>query len=130
IRQIDIHVQLDFMVVSSYGAGTRSSGSVQIVTDMRNDVRGRNVLIVEDIIDSGLTLQEIIGHLQVREPASIEICTLLSKPSRRRIELDVRYLGFEIPDVFVVGYCLDFNERYRNLSFLGVLKPECYQGAS
>lgn len=130
IRAIDIHVQLDFMVVSSYGGGTETSGSVQIVTDMRNDVRGRHVLIVEDIIDSGLTLREIIAHLRVRGPASIAVCTLLSKPARRRVSLDVRYLGFEIPDVFVVGYCLDFNERYRNLPYLGVLKPECYRSAT
>lgn len=129
IRAIDIHVQLDFMVVSSYGGGTETSGSVQIVTDMRNDVRGRHVLIVEDIIDSGITLREIIAHLRVRGPASIAVCTLLSKPARRRVPLEVRYLGFEIPDVFVVGYCLDFNERYRNLPYLGVLKPECYEGA-
>ncbi|MBI2761551.1 MAG: hypoxanthine phosphoribosyltransferase [Chloroflexi bacterium] len=129
IRTIDMHVQLDFMVVSSYGARTESSGSVRIVTDMRSDVKGRDVLIVEDIIDSGLTLREIIAHLQVREPASIEVCTLLNKPSRRRVELDVKYIGFEIPDAFVVGYCLDYNERYRNLPFIGVLKPELYAGA-
>ncbi len=128
IREIDMHVHLDFMVVSSYGARTTSSGSVRIVTDMRSDVRGRHVLIVEDIIDSGLTLHEIIRHLQVREPASLEICTLLSKPARRQVPLNVRYVGFEIPDAFVVGYCLDFNERYRNLPFIGVLKPECYDG--
>ncbi len=129
IRVIDLHMRLDFMVVSSYGSRTVSSGSVRIVTDMRTDVRGRDVLIVEDIIDSGLTLREIIGHLKLRRPASIEICTLLSKRERRRVELDVRYIGFEIPDAFVVGYCLDYNERYRNLPYLGVLKPECYQPA-
>lgn len=128
IREIDMHVQLDFMVVSSYGARTSTSGSVRIVTDMRSDVRGRDVLIVEDIIDSGLTLHEVIQHLKVREPASLAVCTLLSKPARRRVPLDVRYVGFEIPDVFVVGYCLDFNERYRNLPFIGVLKPDCYNG--
>ncbi|MFN8556190.1 MAG: hypoxanthine phosphoribosyltransferase [Dehalococcoidia bacterium] len=126
IRTIDLPIQLDFMVVSSYGAGTESSGSVRIVTDMRSDVRGRHVLIVEDIIDSGLTLREVIEHLAVRQPASVEICTLLSKPSRRKVELRVRYTGFEIPDRFVVGYCLDYNERYRNLPFIGVLKDECY----
>ena len=126
IRAIDIHVQLDFMVLSSYGSSTTSSGSVRIITDMRSDVRNRNVLIVEDIIDSGLTLQEIIEHLRVRGPADIQVCTLLDKPARRRVALDVRYIGFEIPDEFVVGYCLDFNERYRNLPFVGVLKPECY----
>jgi hypoxanthine phosphoribosyltransferase len=126
IRAIDMQIQLDFMVVSSYGARTSTSGSVRIVTDMRSDVHGRDVLIVEDIIDSGLTLREIIGHLEVRGPKSIEICTLLSKPSRRQVDLNVRYVGFEIPDRFVVGYCLDYNERYRNLPFIGVLKPECY----
>jgi hypoxanthine phosphoribosyltransferase len=127
IRAMDRHVRLDFMVVSSYGARTETSGSVRIVTDMRSDVRGQHVLIIEDIIDSGLTLQEIIQHLEVRSPASIEVCTLLSKSARRQVEVDVRYVGFEIPDEFVVGYCLDFNERYRNLPFIGVLKPECYQ---
>jgi hypoxanthine phosphoribosyltransferase len=126
IRQLDMHVRLDFMVVSSYGARTETSGSVRIVTDMRSDVRGQHVLIVEDIIDSGLTLREIIEHLEVRHPASIEVCTLLSKPARRLVNVPVRYIGFEIPDEFVVGYCLDFNERYRNLPFIGVLKPECY----
>jgi hypoxanthine phosphoribosyltransferase len=129
IREMDRHVRLDFMVVSSYGARTETSGSVRIVTDMRSDVRGQDVLIIEDIIDSGLTLQEIIQHLTVRNPASIEVCTLLSKPARRQVDVDVRYVGFEIPDEFVVGYCLDFNERYRNLPFIGVLKPECYQEA-
>ena len=128
IRAIDMHVRLDFMVVSSYGGRTESSGSVRIVTDMRSDVRGRHVLIVEDIIDSGLTLQEIIGHLAVRHPASLAVCTLLDKRARRQVALDVRYVGFTVPDAFVVGYCLDFNERYRNLPFIGVLKPECYLG--
>ncbi len=126
IRQIDLQVRLDFMVVSSYGTRTETSGSVRIVTDMRGDVRGQHVLIVEDIIDSGLTLTEIIAHLRVREPASIAICTLLSKPARRQVQLEVRYTGFEIEDKFVVGYCLDFAERYRNLPFIGVLRPELY----
>jgi hypoxanthine phosphoribosyltransferase len=126
IRTIDIPLRLDFMVVSSYGSGTESSGSVRIVTDLRTDVRGRDVLIVEDIIDSGLTLREIIEHLEVRHPASIAICTLLSKRARRQVDLDVRYVGFEIPDEFVVGYCLDYDEKYRNLPFIGVLKPDCY----
>ena len=129
IREMDRQVRLDFMVVSSYGARTETSGSVRIVTDMRSDVRGQDVLIIEDIIDSGLTLQEIIQHLTVRNPASIQVCTLLSKSARRQVDVDVRYVGFEIPDEFVVGYCLDFNERYRNLPFIGVLKPECYQEA-
>jgi hypoxanthine phosphoribosyltransferase len=127
IRALDRQIRLDFMVVSSYGARTETSGSVRIVTDMRSDVRGQHVLIVEDIIDSGLTLREIIQHLEVRQPASIAVCTLLSKPGRRLVDVDVRYVGFEIPDKFVVGYCLDYNERYRNLPFIGVLKPECYE---
>lgn len=127
IRALDRHVRLDFMVVSSYGARTESSGSVRIVTDMRSDVRGQHVLIVEDIIDSGLTLREIIQHLKVRNPASIAVCTLLNKRARRLVDVEVRYIGFEIPDAFVVGYCLDYNERYRNLPFIGVLKPERYQ---
>lgn len=129
IRVIDLPVTLDFMVVSSYGGGVSTSGSVRIVTDMRTDVRGRDVLIVEDIIDSGLTLREIIAHLEVRRPASIEVCTLLSKTARRQVQIPVRYTGFEIPDEFVVGYCLDYNERYRNLPYIGVLKPECYGAA-
>ncbi len=130
IREIEVDLALDFMVVSSYGARTESSGSVQIVTDMRMDVRGKDVLIIEDIVDSGRTLQEVIQHLAVRRPASIEVCTLLSKPARRAVEMPVRYIGFEIPDVFVVGYCLDYAERYRGLPYVGVLKPECYAGIS
>lgn len=128
VRAIDLPLRLDFMVVSSYGAGVASSGSVRIVTDMRTDARNHDILIVEDIIDTGLTLTEIIGHLAVRQPASIEICTLLSKPARRQVDLTVRYVGFEIPDAFVVGYGLDFAERYRNLPYIGVLKSEHYRG--
>ena len=122
IRAIDRDVQIDFMVVSSYGGGTETSGSVKIVTDLSSDIRGRQVLIVEDIIDSGLTLAEVMRHLRVREPAGMEICTLLSKPARRRIELEARYTGFEIADTFVVGYGLDVAERFRNLPFIGLLK--------
>jgi hypoxanthine phosphoribosyltransferase len=128
IRAIDLPMRLDFMVVSSYGTGTESGGSVRIITDLSSDIRGRDVLVVEDIIDSGLTLAEVLAHLEVRQPASLTVCTLLSKRARRRVHLDVRYLGFEIPDVFVVGYCLDYGERYRNLPFIGVLKPESQRG--
>lgn len=113
---------LDFMVVSSYGARTDSSGSVRIVADLKEEIRGRDVLIVEDIIDSGLTLSEVIKHLSVRRPASIEICALLSKPARRRVEVEPRYLGFEIGDEFVVGYGLDYDDRFRGLPYVGVLE--------
>jgi hypoxanthine phosphoribosyltransferase len=116
--------RIDFMGVSSYGARTQTSGSVRIVADLKTDVRGHDVLLVEDIIDTGLTLTEIVEHLRVRDPASIEICTLLSKPSRRRVEVPARYVGFEIPDEFVVGYGLDFHERYRGLPHIAVLRAE------
>jgi hypoxanthine phosphoribosyltransferase len=123
LRELRTNLRVDFMVVSSYGDRTETSGSVRIIADLKTDIRGRDVLLVEDIIDTGLTLTEVIEHLLVRSPASIEVCTLLSKPSRRRVPLDARYVGFEIEDRFVVGYGLDFNERFRGLPFIGVLKP-------
>ena len=121
MRALRSNFRIDFMVVSSYGARTESSGSVRIVADLKSDIRGRDVLLVEDIIDSGITLTEVMNHLRVRAPASMEICTLLSKPSRRRVTVPVRYIGFEIEDEFVVGYGLDFDERYRGLPYIAVL---------
>ncbi len=123
LRALRSDVRIDFMVVSSYGERTESSGSVRIVADLKSDVRGRDVLLVEDIIDSGLTVHEVIEHLRVRMPASLEVCTLLSKPSRRRVEVPARYVGFEIEDQFVVGYGLDYAERCRGLPYIGVCDP-------
>ncbi len=118
--------QLDFMGVSSYGRGTESSGAVRIVLDLKEDISGRHILIVEDIIDSGHTLDYMRRNLLARSPASIRICSLLTKPSRREIDVPVDYIGFSIPDEFVVGYGLDFAEIYRNLPFIAVLKPEVF----
>ena len=128
MRAIDLPLQIDFMKVSSYGAGTDSKGSVKILKDLDVDIRGLDVLIVEDILDSGITLYNLIQMLRQREPASIEICTLFSKPSRRQVEVDAKYIGFTIPDAFIVGYGLDYAERYRNLPYVGVLKKEIYGG--
>jgi hypoxanthine phosphoribosyltransferase len=128
-RAIDLPVDLDFMAISSYGAATETSGVVRILKDLDTSLEGRNVLIVEDIIDSGLTLAYIVEHLRNRGPASIKICALLSKPARRRVSVPVDYPGFEIPDEFVVGYGLDYRQQYRNLPFVGVLKPETYRRA-
>ncbi|HHW03597.1 MAG TPA: hypoxanthine phosphoribosyltransferase [Thermoanaerobacterales bacterium] len=127
IRHIDLPLQVDFMAVSSYGASTESSGVVRILKDLEENVEGKNLLIVEDIIDSGLTLSYMHSILKSRKPASIKICSLLDKPSRRKIDIKVDYLGFEIPDYFVVGYGLDYDEKYRNLPYICVLKPEIYQ---
>lgn len=118
--------ELDFMGVSSYGAGTVSSGAVQIIMDLKQPIMGRNVLIVEDIIDSGRTLSYLRQSLLARDPASLRICSLLNKPSRREVDVPVDYVGFDIPDEFVVGYGLDFDELYRNLPFIAVLKPEMF----
>ena len=126
MRNIDLQCELDFMDISSYGSGTSSSGVVRILKDLEEDITDRHVLIVEDIIDTGLTLSYLLRSLQARKPASLEICALLSKPSRRRAELDVRYLGFEVPDEFVVGYGLDYAGTYRNLPDICVLKPEVF----
>jgi hypoxanthine phosphoribosyltransferase len=127
IRHIDLPVRLDFLVVSSYGTGTETGG-VRIVTDLRGDIRGADVIVVEDIVDTGLTLQEVLGRLAARHPASLAVCTLLDKPARRRVPVELRYVGFHVPDKFVVGYCLDYAERYRNLPFVGVLKAEIADG--
>lgn len=125
-RELDRPHHLDFMGISSYGSGTVSSGAVRIVMDLKEDIAGRHVLIVEDIIDSGRTLDYMLRTLLARSPASMRICSLLSKPSRREVDVPVDYLGFEIPDEFVVGYGLDFGEIYRNLPFIAVLKPEIF----
>ena len=121
MRNIRVHCEVDFMAISSYGAATDSSGVVRILKDLDINIRDRHVLVVEDIIDSGLTLSYLVRNLSAREPASLEICALLTKPSRREIEVPVRYVGFEIPNRFVIGYGLDFAERYRNLPYVGVL---------
>jgi hypoxanthine phosphoribosyltransferase len=126
MRNIDLQCELDFMDISSYGTGISSSGVVRILKDLEEDLTDRHVLIVEDIIDTGLTLSYLMRSLHARKPASLEICALLSKPSRRRAELDVRYLGFEVPDEFVVGYGLDYAGAYRNLPDICVLKPEVF----
>ena len=121
MRKIDVDCEVDFMAVSSYGSSTDSSGVVRILKDLDASIEGRHVLIVEDIVDSGLTLSYLIRNLESREPATLEVCALLTKPSRREIDVPVRYVGFEIPNKFVVGYGLDFAERYRNLPYVGVL---------
>ena len=123
-RRIELPVALDFMAVSSYGSSTDSSGVVRILKDLDLEIAGRHVLIVEDIIDSGLTLSYLLKNLRSRRPASLEICALLTKPSRRRIEIPCKYVGFEIPDKFVVGYGLDLAERFRTLDYIGVLAPD------
>jgi hypoxanthine phosphoribosyltransferase len=121
MRHVDIPVEVDFMAVASYGSATDSSGVVRILKDLDVVIEGRDVLIVEDIVDSGLTLQYLLRNLGSRDPASLEVCALLTKPSRRKVELPVRYVGFEIPDRFVVGYGLDYDERHRNLPFVAAL---------
>jgi hypoxanthine phosphoribosyltransferase len=125
-RCLTIRHGIDFMAVSSYGNNTTSSGVVRILKDLDKDISGRHVLIVEDIIDTGHTIAYLLENLRVRQPASLRICTLLSKPDRREVELDVDYIGFEIPNEFVIGYGLDYAENYRNLRYIGVLKPCVY----
>ncbi|HWP48272.1 MAG TPA: hypoxanthine phosphoribosyltransferase [Candidatus Limnocylindrales bacterium] len=123
-RAISIHISLDFMAISSYGDSQKTSGVVRILKDLDETITGREILIVEDIIDTGLTLRYLLNNLEARKPASLKICTLLDKPFRRIVKLPIAYQGFEIPDKFVVGYGLDYKQRYRNLPFIGVLKPE------
>lgn len=127
IREIQLPLSIDFMAVSSYGDATTSSGAVMILKDLETNINGRNVLIVEDIIDTGLTLKYLVENLQARKPASLKICTLLDKPDRRKVDIKVDYKGFQIPDAFVVGYGLDFAELYRNLPDICILKPEAYE---
>ena len=126
-RRLHSPIEMDWMAVSSYGAGTTSSGVVRILKDLDTDLTGRNVLIVEDIIDSGLTLSWLVANLRTRGAASVEIATILRKPEAAKVEVDVRYVGFEIPTEFVVGYGLDYAEKYRNLPFVGTLAPHVYR---
>lgn len=126
LRSISGPAEIDFMAVSSYGSGTESSGVVRIVKDLDTDITGRDVLIVEDILDSGLTLSYLLQNLSSRKPASLEIATLLHKEGKQKKAIFPRYVGFVCPDEFVVGYGLDFDEKYRNLPYIGVLKPEVY----
>lgn len=125
-RAINLPLTLDFMAISSYGASTESSGVVRIIKDLDNSIEGKNILIVEDIVDSGLTLSYLADYLRARNPDSLKICVLLNKPERRTSDVAVDYLGFDIPDKFVVGYGLDYAEVYRNLPYIGVLKPDRY----
>ena len=125
-RALPLPVQLEFMAVSSYGSSTSSSGVVRILKDLDRDIAGRHVLIVEDIIDSGLTLSWLLKNLESRGPASMEVCTLLRKPDAVKVEIPVRYVGFDIPNEFVVGYGLDYAERYRDLPYIGTLDPSVY----
>ena len=125
-RKITRPCRVDFMSVSSYGKGSTSSGQVQITKDLSEDISGLHVIVVEDILDSGNTLSYLLRLLEQRHPASIRLCTLLDKPDRRKVEVAVHYSGFTIPDAFVVGYGLDYAERYRNLPYIGILKPEIY----
>ena len=129
MRAITEPCSIDFMVVSSYGgANTTSTGLVKIVKDLDQDLSGKDVLIVEDILDTGVTLSNLVPMLKMRNPNSVKICTILSKPSRRMADIEPDYCGFEVPDEFVVGYGLDYDEKYRNLPYVGVLKPEVYSG--
>ncbi len=125
-RALDRHVEMDWMAISSYGSGTQSSGVVRILKDLDTDLEGRHVLVVEDIIDTGLTLSWLVANLRSRRPASVEIATLLRKPEAQQMEVDVKYVGFDIPNAFVVGYGLDYAEKYRNLRGIGTLAPRVY----
>lgn len=125
-RAIKIPAMLDFMVASSYGTGISSSGNVRILKDLDHSIEGKHVIVVEDIIDSGVTLNYLLKNLKQRNPASLKLCTLLSKPDRRKVEVEVDYIGTVVPDYFLIGYGLDYAEKYRNLPFIGVLKPEIY----
>ena len=125
-RALPMPVQLEFMAISSYGSATSSSGVVRILKDLERDIAGRDVLVVEDIIDSGLTLSWLCKNLMARSPASLEVCTLLRKPDAMRVDVPVKYVGFDIPNEFVVGYGLDYAERYRDLPYIGTLDPKVY----
>lgn len=125
-RHVRLPVEFDFMAVSSYGAATQTSGVVRILKDLDHDIEGRHVLLVEDIVDSGLTLNYLLKNLRARRPASLEVCALLQKEGLQKVELDIRYEGFTIPAEFVVGYGLDFAEKFRNLPYIATLKPEAY----
>ena len=125
-RQIDLPVEMDYMAISSYGNGAKSSGVVRILKDLTSEIEGRHVIVAEDILDSGLTLKYLLKNLASRKPASIQVATLLRKKTRAQAKIDCRYVGFECPDLFIVGYGLDYAERYRNLPFVGILKSEVY----
>lgn len=127
MKNINTHLEVDFMAISSYGSDTKSSGVVRILKDLNTGIEGRDVLVVEDIVDSGLTLSYLVENLKARGPKSVEICTILDKPDRREKEIDIKYVGFKVPNEFVVGYGLDFAEKYRNLPYIGVLKEEAYE---
>lgn len=127
MRKIELPLDIDFMAISSYGSNTKSSGVVRILKDLNTSIEGKHVLIVEDIIDSGLTLSYLVENLKSRGPASVEICTILDKPDRRAVDLEIKYTGFQVPDEFVVGYGLDYAEKYRNLPYIAILKEEIYQ---
>jgi hypoxanthine phosphoribosyltransferase len=126
VRSLNCHVEMDWMAVTSYGSGTKSSGVVRILKDLDRDISGRDVLIIEDIVDTGLTLAWLKSNLQSRGTKSIEILTMLRKPDAAKVEVDVKYVGFDIPNEFVVGYGLDYDEKYRNLDFIGILAKEVY----
>ena len=126
MRQVTVPCGMDFMVVSSYGKSTNSTGAVEIIKDLSQDIQGRHLVIVEDILDTGITLSYLTRYLSNRDPASISIATLLDKPERRRAPVSASYVGFTVPDAFVVGYGLDYAEKYSNLPFIGILKPEIY----
>lgn len=127
MRKVDMPIEIDFISVSSYGRSTVSSGVVRILKDLDTEIEDKHVVIVEDIIDSGLTLNYLIGNFQSRKPASVSICTLLDKPDRRQVEIDIDYMGFTIPDEFIVGYGIDYAEGYRNLPYIASLKEDVYQ---
>jgi hypoxanthine phosphoribosyltransferase len=129
MRHVSVPHEIDFLAISSYGAGQReSTGAVRLIMDLKADIAGRDVLIIEDIVDSGRTMQYLLRTLGARNPASLRICTLLSKPSRREVDVPLDYIGFEIPNEFVLGYGLDLDEKYRNLPYVAVLKKEYYAG--
>ncbi len=127
MRSITIPCEIDFMVVSSYGSGTKTSGNIKIVKDLNIDVKDYDLLIVEDILDSGVTLSSLKSMLEARQPASVKICTFLDKPERRKADIKADYSGAEVPDEFIVGYGLDYDEKFRNLPYVGILKRECYE---
>lgn len=127
IKNISTYCEIDFMAVSSYGNSTETSGVVRILKDLDHSVEGKDILIVEDIVDTGVTLSYLLKYLKARKANSIEIAALLNKPARRCADLDVKYIGFEVPDAFIVGYGIDYAEKYRNLPFIGILKPEVYE---
>lgn len=127
LRSVDLYCDMDFMAVSSYGNGTSTTGAVKITKDLNKDIEGKHLIIVEDILDSGVTLSYLKGYLASRNPASIKIVTLLDKPERRKADIKADYFGFSVPDAFVVGYGLDYAEKYRNLPYIAVLKPEVYE---